>query len=373
MPHLTRWTIISFFVVLRPHLASPAMLSNGSILICLVGPNASLSTVKCQKDVICLSVCHRDRVLVLFFFSVYAIKLFEVIKSHLPHGHAYADDTQLYLSFKPDSVVGETEARFGMEQCIRAVRAWMVVDKLKLNEEKTEFMLIGTHQQLSKVRTDSLLVAGTVVSSVSAARNLGVWFDSNFQFQTHINKTCQSAFYYIYNIRRIRNFLSFEAAKTLVQALVISRLDYCSSVLYGIPPIHTNKLQRVQNAAARLLTNKPRYSHITPVMVDLHWLPVRFRIIFKVILFTFKAVHGTAPTCITSLLSFQQSRYNLRSVGNNTLARPEIKSAKTTGDRAFAVAAPLLWNALPPSLRAIDNITSFKKQLKTHIFRKAYS
>ena len=142
-------------------------------------------------------------------FSFYASKLFEVIKSHLLHAHAYADDTQLYLSFKPESAVGEAEARFAMEQCIRAVRAWMVVDKLKLNEEKTEFMLIGTHQQLSKVRTDSLLVARTVVSSVSEARNLGVWFDSKFQFQTHINKTCQSAFYYIYNIRRIRKFLSF--------------------------------------------------------------------------------------------------------------------------------------------------------------------
>ena len=133
-----------------------------------------------------------------------------------------------------------------------------------------ELMLIGTRQQLSKVRTDSLLVAGTVVSSVSEARNLGVWFDSKFQFQTHINKTCQSSFYYIYNIRHIRKFLSFEAAKTLVQALVISRLDYCNSVLYGIPAIQTNKLQRVQNVDARLLTNKPCYSHITPVMVDLH-------------------------------------------------------------------------------------------------------
>ena len=130
------------------------------------------------------------------------------------------------------------------------------VHKFKLNEEKTEFMLIRTRQQLSKVRTDSLLVAGTVVSSVSEARNLGVWFDFKFQFQTHINKTCQSSFYYIYNIRHIRKFLSFEAAKTLVQALVISRLDYCNSVLYGIPAIHTNKLQRVQNVAARLLTNK---------------------------------------------------------------------------------------------------------------------
>ena len=219
-----------------------------------------------QKDVICLLVCHRDRVLILFFFLFMPASS---LKSRLPHAHAYADDTQLYLSFKPDSAVGETEARFAMEQCIRAVRAWMVVDKLKLNEEKTEFMLIGTHQQLSKVLTDSLLVTGTVVSSVSEARNLGVWFDSKFQFQTHINKTCQSAFYYIYNIRRIRKFLSFEAAKSLVQALVISGLDYCNSVLYGIPAIHTNKLQRAQNAAARLLTNRPRYSHrpVRPVLI----------------------------------------------------------------------------------------------------------
>ena len=115
-----------------------------------------------------------------------------------------------------------------------------------------------------------------------------------------------------------------------------------------------------------------RYSHIAPFIVDLHWLPVEFRIIFKVISFTFKAVLGIAPTYITSLLSFKQSRYNLRSVGSNTSARPEIKSSKTTGDRAFAFAAPFLWNALPPSLRAIHNIISCNKQLKTHLFRKAY-
>ena len=139
----------------------------------------------------------------------------------------------------------------------------MVADKLKLNEDNTEFMLIGSRQQLSKVQTGSLIVANTAVSSVSEGRNAGVWFDSKFQFQTHINKTCQSAFYYIYNIRRIRKCLSFEATTTLVQALVISRLDYYNSVLYGIPAIYTNKLQRVQNAAARLLTNTPGCAHIT--------------------------------------------------------------------------------------------------------------
>ena len=91
--------------------------------------------------------------------------------------------------------MGETEARCAMERCIRDVRAWMIIDKLKLNKEKTEFMIIGSQQQLVKIRSDSLLVGDTHVPPVSEARNLGIWFDSNFQFQSHINKTCQSAFY----------------------------------------------------------------------------------------------------------------------------------------------------------------------------------
>ena len=191
-------------------------------------------------------------------FSAYASKLFQLIKNHLPNAHAYVDDTQLYLSFKPDSSMGEKEPRGAMERCIRAVRARLIVDKLKLNKDKSEFMLIGTHQQLTKVITDSLMVGDTQVKSASEASNLGVWFDSNFQFRSHINKTCQSAFFSLYNIRRIRKYLPFEAAKSLEQAFATSRIDYCNAILYGLPAIHVNGLQRVQNAAARLLANTPR-------------------------------------------------------------------------------------------------------------------
>ena len=173
-------------------------------------------------------------------------------------------------------------------------------------------MLIGTRQQLSKVRTDSLIVGDTQVKSVSEARNLGVWFYSNFQVRSHINKTCQSPFFSLYNIKRIRKYLPFEAAKSLVQAFVISRIDYCNAILYGLSAIHVNRLQRVQNAATRLLTNTPRYSHITPVMINLHWLPVKFRIIFKVNLLTFKALHGLAPAYLSDIISFKgDCNYNL--------------------------------------------------------------
>lgn len=117
----------------------------------------------------------------------------------------------------------------------------------------------------------------------------------------------------LYNIRRIRKYLAFEAAKSLVQAFVISRIDYCNAILYGLPAIHVNRLEHIQNAAARLLTNTPCYLHITPVMINLHWLPVKFRIIFKINFWTFKALDGLAPAYLSDTISFKgDSNYNLR-------------------------------------------------------------
>ena len=142
-----------------------------------------------------------------------------------------------------------------------------------------------------------------------------------------------------------------------------------------MPAIHVNRLQRVQNAAARLLTNTPRYSHITPVMINLHWLPVKFRIIFKVNLLTFKALHGlhVTPAYLCDIISFKgSSNVNLRSNFSNLLARSAIRSAKTTGDRAFAIAAPFLWNSLLESVRAVCSVNIFKKQQKTYLFKQAY-
>ena len=306
-------------------------------------------------------------------FSVYASKIFDVIKIYLPQVHAYADDTQLYVSFKPDETKGEKEAWDAMEQCVNAVRAWMLTDKLKLNDDKTEFMIIGTRQQLSKVSTNGLLVGSTRVSSVNEARNLGVYFDSNMNFNVHITKTCNLAFYSIHNIRRIRKYLSKNATKTLIHALVIGRLDYCNSLFYGLPAVLLNKFQRVQNAAARFISNIPRFSHISPILRELHWLPIKYRIIFKINLITFKALQGNASRYIIELISLKhQSNYNLRSNNERLLSPPKEITKKTTGDRAFAAAAPAVWNALPANLRAENRFSTFKTGLKTYFFRLAY-
>ena len=157
---------------------------------------------------------------------------------------------------------------------------------------------------------------------------------------------------HLFNIRRIRKFLNHETVQILVNSFVTSRLDYCNSLLYGPPATQLNKLQRVQNAAARLICNISRFDHISPILFELHWLAIKYRINFKILLITYKALHGLAPNHITELITVKPlSCYNLRSDGELFLQRPTIKSSATLEDRSFALAAPMLWNELPTEIR----------------------
>ena len=135
----------------------------------------------------------------------------------------------------------------------------------------------------------------------------------------HILKTCNSAFYYLYNLRRIRKYLSKDNTKTLVHAFISSNIDYCNSLLYGLPEYQLNKLQRVQNMCAGLICKESKYCHITPLLVDLHWLPVKFRIEFKILLIVFKIFRGLAPSYLSFLITSKPvSKYNLRSSSDST-------------------------------------------------------
>ena len=245
-------------------------------------------------------------------FTIYTSKLFDIVSKHLRSVHYYADDTQLYLAFSP-AVQGEDEAALNaMRHCIHDLRNWMIEERLMLSDDKTELMLIGTRQQLQKVNLNDITVGDTVVEAKSVARNLGSWFDCNLDMSFHISisKQCASAFYHLHNISRIRRLLSADTTKAFVHAFVTSRVDYCNSLLYGLPYkrllltcSHLNKVQRVLNAAARLVCRAPRYCRITPLLYELHWLPVRRRISFKILLFVFKAIHGIAPTYLRELVS----------------------------------------------------------------------
>ena len=168
-------------------------------------------------------------------FSLYTSKLFDITKTHLPEVHCYADDTQLYLSFRPDVTSGSDEAISAMTNCIADIRDWMISDKLMLNDSKTEILLVGSRQQLRKVELDALMVGTSKVPLASSAvRSLGAWFDSELTMNTHVNKLCSATYFHLYNLRRIRKYLSQETYEQLVHAFITSRIDYCNSLLYGL-------------------------------------------------------------------------------------------------------------------------------------------
>ena len=278
-----------------------------------------------------------------------------------------------YVRFRPaDGLLSQTDAIQAMERCIEDIRHWMVSDRLLPNDEKTEFLLIGTRQQLSKVEPLPLRVEAMYIEPVNCLRNLGAWFDSMLSMETHINKVWSSGFYYLPNLRRIRRYLSQDCLVTLIHAFVTSRLDYCNSLMYGLPQCQISKLQRVQNAAARIALDLCKFCHITPALRQLHWLPVVKRIQFKILPLTFKAIHGLSPPYISELITVKpKSTYGLRSNISTLLLPPTQKMLPTLGARSFAAATPALWNKLPAHFGNIASLNSFKKSIKTFIFDKS--
>ena len=184
--------------------------------------------------------------------------------------------------------------------------------------------------------------------------------------------------YYLDNIRHIRKYLSRESTEKLVHAFISSRLDYCNSLLYGILEYQTMKLQRVMNASARLIYRAHKFCHITPLLAELHWLPVRARIHYKILLKTFKILHGLSPKYLSDLIRIQQPLsyilYHLRRNDNGCLLeRPSVKVKKTLGDRAFQAAVPFLWNKLPRSAHLAMNLESFKTLIQTFLFKESFN
>ncbi len=197
-------------------------------------------------------------------------------------------------------------------------------------------------------------------------------FNSNLSFDSHVSSICKTAFFHLKNISKLRPMLSMSNAETLIHAFMTSRLDYCNALLGGCSARLINKLQMVQNAAARVLTRTRKYDHISPVLSTLHWLPTKHRIDFKILLITYKALNGLAPQYLSELLSHYSPPRPLRSQNSGHLIIPRI-SKSTAGGRSFSYLAPKLWNNLPNTVREADTLCQFKSRLKTHLFNLAYT
>ena len=179
----------------------------------------------------------------------------------------------------------------------------------------------------------------------------------------HFSSLCPKSLYQLNKLHRIRKFLTPQATQTLVHAFITSNLDYCNSLFYGMPQCLLDKLQRTQNASARVVMLVPKFEHI---MIELHWLPGRYRIIYRILLLTFKCLSGEAPTYLQEMIRWHIPTRTLRSSSALLLEVCRCK-CKTLGIRSFGYAGPILWNDLLLEVRSAKDIHCFKSLIKTHI------
>ena len=288
-----------------------------------------------------------------------------ILKYHKIGYHVYADDTQLYISFKCEQPLKSISK---VNSCLSDIRRWMITNKLKINDSKTEFIVFRSPQLRCDLSGLSVNVGESQIMQSLKVRDLGVTFDQFLNFDDHITAICRSTYFHIRNIGKIRNLLSYNACSTIIHALISRQLVYCNSILYNVPRSKTDK------KCARILTKSPRREHITPVLKSLHWLKIQERITYKIVMLTYKLYYNIAPTYLCELISRRESSINTRlgSDQHQLIMLPISKDCSNTFlECSFNYAAPCEWNKLGESIRT-STFESFRKSVKTMLFTQQY-
>lgn len=286
------------------------------------------------------------------------------------HRHSYADDTQLYTCTRAGDCVTALQR---LSECIAAINEWMCSNRLKLNTDKTQFTCLGTRQQLSKIDISSL----PGIELLPEVTLLGVKLDQQLTFAAHFRQLSGRCYYQLRQLRTVRNMLTPDTAKSLVTALVLSRLDYCNSVFAGTSDTVARLFRSVIRAAARLIARRRKFDSISSFIRDeLHWLPFRQRVQYKLCVITYNCLHNTAPSYLVEMcqrVSTNPSRVSLRSASHGDLIVPRTHGV-LYGPRSFSVSGAMAWNSLTPALHD-DTLSSasFRHRLKTELFRRAFS
>ena len=183
----------------------------------------------------------------------------------------------------------------------------------------------------------------------------------------------RACYYQIRCLGKLRPYLTQSAANSIAVSLILSRLDYCNSVLYGLPSCQIKRLQHVQNTAARIVTRSKCRDHVTPLLKKLHWLPVSQRIDHKIMSLTYKCQNNTGPQYLQDVITPYRPTRALRSSTSSRLSIPgygQNTDKKRSGARSFRNSAPKLWNDLPNVIKSAPSFKSFKRGLKTHLFQQ---
>ena len=304
-------------------------------------------------------------------FLVYTRSLAALLDAHGVEYHFYADDTQICLP-----VVNIPDVKDKIITLLSDLKVWMTKRKLKLNDGKTEITIVrGNLRSSVPEEFGSLHFGGVQLHPVDSVRNLGVYFDPELNFREHIGLLVKNCNFHIRNIYAVQKHLDQQSLLTLVHALVVSRIDYCNSLWVGLPNYIVKKLQSVLNRAARLIYSLPSRIPTTPYLIELHWLPVKARIEFKLCLMTFKVVKFREPRYLLDLLSPQVDGPGMAlrsSEDPYRLIEPRAIGERQFATRSFSYIAPRLYNRLPVSLKQLDSVEAFKNKLKSFFFSRAY-
>ena len=306
------------------------------------------------------------------FFILYTSELTHVVQQFGFHLHMYADDIQIYGFCQPSK---KSELTHKLEMCLDSLSRWFLSNRLHVNFSKTEFMWCASMQRLRSIAQDPIRFGSQLSDPAPQVKCLGVIFDSKLSFAPHVSKTVASCFAVLRQIRSVRSSLTTPLLVTLVQSLVLSRLDYCLSMLSGIPASLLRQLQSVLHASARIIFRASRFSSITPLLRELRWLPIQGRIALRLSLITHRCLSDRAPAYLSSelqLVSEVSHRSRLRSSATRNLVVPRTRCL-TFGERSFPVSAARAWNSLPNALQAVPNHKLFKCLAKEHFLKIYYS
>ena len=301
-------------------------------------------------------------------FCIYTADLANVLRRHGVTFKLFADDTQFYMSLNN---VQSVEAK--ISEIMSDIGKWMSSRQLKLNTNKTECLVVGRQLDFERLNIRDLCINEIKLPMSNSVKDLGVLLDSDLSLKSQIDQTVKIAGYHLRNISFVRKYLNKKIIKMLVHNHVLSKLDYCNSLYYGLPNYLLNKLQLIMNRAARLITGQSWRERVTPALIKLHWLPVKARIIYKQCVMVYHALKFGKPLYMSDMLKkFEvDTTVILRhSVEVHRLDEPRYQ--REAGRRAFCRSAPRLYNQLPQRIKMEQNVATFKKKLKEFLFTDCY-
>ena len=305
-------------------------------------------------------------------FTMYIKPLSAIFDSHSIIHHSFADDLQLQMSAPPDGI---SELIHSMQSRISDVKAWATTNMLKLNDNKTELMLVTSKrtEHLHSLPT-STTMGNAQIPFKKSVKNLGFTLDCHLTMNTHVSDIARTCYFELRRLASIRRFLTSTATATLVSAFTLSRIDYCSSLLFGSTHDVTSHLQRTQNYAARLILRLPKSSSITIHLKSLHWLPVKVRSTYKVVCLCYHCHSSTTPSYVTGML--HRKPLHTRNTRSSSYTMPLLNrpahSKATLSDLSFSFASSSVWNSIPNDVRCAPSLSSSKSRLKTYLFRSVY-